>query len=46
MPTNLDCRIRIKVDGGEARLGSPEGRSYLGYSTFVRNVRGAAHAGV
>ncbi len=41
MPTNLDCKIRIKVDEGDLNLGSSRGRSFLGYSTFVQSRHAA-----
>jgi len=41
MPTNLDCRIRIKVDHSAARLASSHGHSYLGMSTHIRGGRPA-----
>lgn len=36
MPTNLDCIVRIKVAGGNLKLGSSKTGSLLGYSAFVR----------
>ena len=41
MPTNLDCKIRIKVDEGDLSLGSSRGQSFLGYSTFVQSRHAA-----
>jgi len=46
MPTNLDCRIRLKVDAGETRLGSSQGRSYLGLSSILHSRRATVRAEV
>jgi predicted component of type VI protein secretion system len=45
MPTNLEHRIRIKVDAAETRLGPSPNRSYLGLSSVLQSRRGVARRG-